>query len=448
MTAPAIPTGAAELEAMLADTSELAKIAKTPAALGEFIKNYVRSQEAKNGEAVSAQIREQAQIVLAEMLDRNGAKVRNGGRLDLAPTSTKHGKGVGYNTSALGVALDSEFAGLPDFLGSVHPKATAQNKAKWDKIRNDYSSVEPSSGGFLVPESIRSTLLENSLENAIVRPNAMVVEMDAPRVAFPAVDETTHNGSVYGGITGTWVAEGEALPESEARFGRVVLDASKLVTYCEAPSELPLDAPRAWGSFIDNAMPKAISFFEDVAFLTGNGAGKPLGALHANNTALVAVAKETNQVADTIVWQNIVKMFSRMLPTSLGSAVWVASIDTFPQLAQMALAVGTGGSAVWLNNGQEGPPARILGRPCFFTEKVPKVGDQGDISFIDWGQYLVGDMQQMRVQASEHYKFGNDLIVYRVIERADGTPWMKSAVTPANGSTATLSPYVTLAERA
>ncbi|MEV0618549.1 phage major capsid protein [Nonomuraea sp. NPDC050404] len=449
MTAPKIPTSAAELEAMLTDTTTLAQVAKTPASLGEFIKNYATAQMAKHGEEISAQVKEQAQIVLAEMLKENNASLSNRAKLDLANGGAPK-KGAAYSADAIGAALDNEFSSVSDFLASVAPdhKRSPANRARWEKIRNDYSTVEPALGGFLVPEVLRATLLSSSLEGSIVRPRAMVVPMDGPSVPFPSVDETSHADSVYGGITGTWVEEGQALPESEAKFGRTVLRANKLVSYCEVPSELPMDAPQAFGGFIDNAMPKAISFFEDKAFLTGNGAGKPLGVLNTGNSALVAVAKESGQAADTILWENIIKMFARMLPASLGSAVWIASIDSFPELATMALSIGTGGSAVWLNNGVEGPPATILGRPCYFTEKTSKLGDQGDIAFVDFGQYLLGDRQQMRVESSTHYKFGNDMIVYRVIERVDGRPWMKSAITPANGSANTLSPYVTLAERA
>jgi HK97 family phage major capsid protein len=432
-----IPKSAAELEAMLGDRDFLVKVVKTPAQLGEFITNYTQSQMAKHGDTIETVVREQSQLAVAEMLKNNGAMLR--GRPSVGSKATGTRRGVGS-------VLDAEFTDTADFFASINPKN--QDRDRWSRIKNDYSTAAPAAGGFLVPEKTRAELLSNSLESSIMRPDATVIPMDVPRVPIPCVDETTHSGSVYGGITGTWVAEGAALPESEARFGRVVLDASKLVTYCEAPSELPQDAPAAFGAFIDRTMPEALGFFADYAYLRGTGVGQPLGILDSANTALVAVAKETSQTADMIVWENIVKMYARMLPSSLKRAKWVASIDTFPQLATMALAVGTGGSAVWLNNGAAGPPMTIMGCPVVFTEKVPTVGDQGDISFIDPRHYLIGDRGEMRVESSIHYKFGNDVISYRVIERGDGRPWMKSAVTPANGSSSTLSPYVTLAERA
>ena len=44
---------------------------------------------------------------------------------------------------------------------------------------------------------------------------------------------------------------------------------------------------------------QALGYFEDVAFISGTGAGQPLGILNA--PALVTVSKETGQAADTIV---------------------------------------------------------------------------------------------------------------------------------------------------
>ena len=113
----------------------------------------------------------------------------------------------------------------------------------------------------------------------------------------------------------------------------------------------------------------------------------------------------------------------------------------------MALSVGTGGSAIWLNNGAEGPPMTILGRPVIFTEKAPVLGDAGDINFVDFGFYLIGDRQTMSARSSEDFKFQTDETAYRIIERLDGRPWLNSAITPKNAGD-TLSPFVKIAARA
>ena len=148
--------------------------------------------------------------------------------------------------------------------------------------------------------------------------------------------------------------------------------------------------------------------------MTGDGVGQPLGFI--NCPASVSVSAESGQAAATIVYENLCGMYARMLPTSLGNAVWIANIGIFKQLATMALSVGTGGGPVWIGGNYQGgavsaadaPPATIFGRPVFFSEKVPALGTTGDISFMDPAYYLVGDRQAMQLSSSEHYAFAND----------------------------------------
>jgi HK97 family phage major capsid protein len=78
---------------------------------------------------------------------------------------------------------------------------------------------------------------------------------------------------------------------------------------------------------------------------------------------------------------------------------------------------------------------------------MPTLGTTGDISLVDLSYYLIGDRQVMSAMSSPHFKFSNDQTAYRVIERVDGQPWLKSAITPRNNSSSTLSPFVQIATR-
>ncbi|MEU1372990.1 phage major capsid protein [Streptomyces triculaminicus] len=446
-----IPTSPAELEAMLGDSQTMQRVfADKNGAFGEFITNYARAVHDRDL-SVATQVKEETQRVLAQWL--RDEQPEGVGRLDLTPRDVVQqgaAKNHIHNPRAMGAALDREFQNSADYFRTIWHNAnrTADMQAKLTRVRNAFSSTVPSEGGFLIPETLRSEMLKVSLETSIVRPRARVIPMESLRVPFPAIDSTSNVSSVYGGVVGYWTEEGAALTESSASFGRVVLDAKKLTAYTTVPNELISDSISSFQAFLDQIFPEALSFYEDIAFLKGSGVGEPLGVLDANNSATISVAKEVGQAADTIVWENIVKMFSRMLPSSLDRAVWIASIDTFPELATMALSVGTGGSAIWLNNGAAGPPMTILGRPVIFTEKAPGLlGDLGDISFVDFGMYLIGDRQVMSAMSSPHFQFSQDRTAYRIIERVDGRPWLQSAITPQNNGP-TLSPFVQLAARA
>ncbi len=437
----AIPETEEELAEFLADDKNRTGVAADPVAFADLLGKYVRAANKK---------RPDIERIVADQLEK-GLKafyIENGVNRPDVTANIKElpQKGAAYSKHAIGTPLDKEFEDTADFLTSIYHN-NMRGMDRWRKITNDYSSIEPSAGGFLVPEVLRAELLRVALESAIVRPRARVIPMDSARVPFPTVDATSHASSVFGGVIGYWTEEGAELTETEAKFGRVILDAKKLATRCDVPNELLQDSIISFAAFIDDILPQAIAWFEDTGFMTGLGAGEPAGVLNAD--ALVSITKETGQLADTIVWENLVKMYARMLPASLGRAVWVCNNDCFPELATMALSVGTGGSAIWLNNGVAGPPATILGRPVILTEKVPTIGGAGsgkDISFIDFGYYLIGDRMQMRAESSPHAQFINDRTVFRVIERVDGRPWLQSAITPQN-STNTLSPFVTLGER-
>jgi len=446
-----IPSDPTELEDLLNDPKRMQNVYSDPEQFNLFITNYARKVMDKDAE-LAAQIKEQTQLVLADFLKQqreDGAKIPlDFGVKDVARPGALPGANKIYNKRAPGAQLDKEFANSAEYFQAIWHHAESlqdgtqiRNKlGNLRKIQNSFGSTVPGDGGFLVPETLRSELLQIALETAVVRSRARTIPMDSLRVPIPAVDDTSHASSVYGGIVAYWTEEGATLTESQASFGRVVLEAKKLTAYCECPNELVADAP-AFGAFLDGILPEAVSYFEDVAFLTGSGVGEPLGVY--NSAAIISVTRTAGGAA--VEWPDIAGMYARMLPASLGRAVWLISPDVLPSLLTMTLASGAP-IAVWLTGGQgfEAPTLSLLGRPVIVTEKTPAAaGTTGDIAFIDFGYYLIGDRQIMQASSSPHFKFSSDKTAYRIIERVDGRPWLNSAITPKNGS-ATLSPIVKL----
>jgi HK97 family phage major capsid protein len=448
----AIPANPDELAEMLQDNDRMSAVLKDKEAFGGFVQAYAEKQQG-DGTDMQRQIAAEVQRQTAEILRNSDLEVTqdNIKRLNLderrTPVARRH------NPKAAGAALDKQFGDWGTYMSAIwtgnESLEAISARGEITKVRNAFGTAVPSDGGFLVPEVLRAEMLRVSLESAVVRSRARVVPMESLTVPYPTIDATSNAASVYGGVTGYWTEEGGALTDSAPKFGRVVLSAKKLTIYSEIPNELLQDSLISLQEFMDESYPEALAWFEDNAFISGTGAGEPLGFLNAD--AAVSVTKESGQEAGTVLWENITKMYSRMLPGSLGRAVWIAHIDTFPELATMALSVGTGGSAVWIGNGvgSDGsatPPVTILGRPVIFTEKVNSVGTAGDINFVDLNYYLIGDRQMMQAQSSSEHKFSTDKTAFRLIERVDGQPWIKSAITPKSGSN-TLSPFVKTATR-
>jgi HK97 family phage major capsid protein len=457
-----IPDSPAALEEFMSDRKNMLAVLQQNK-FDDLVRAYAGIVMKKNLD-IHKQVDEQVQASLANFLreqrDEGGYVPVNMTLPSAGPSGITRGdarmdaKYGLFNPKALGAGLDRDFQGehgASEFFNLIwrNHKRTLDTAgaAKMGRVRAAFQSDVPSDGGFLIPENLRSELLQVSVENSVVRSRARTIPMETLRVPFPTLDSTSNASSVFGGVVCYWTEESAPLTDSSPQFGRIVLDAKKLTAYTQVPQELVADSIISFQPFISQIFPEALAFYEDLAFLKGTGVGEPLGALSAGNRAIISISAESLQSSATIVWENLIKMFARMLPSSMGRAVWVASIDTLPELATMALNVGTGGSAIWLTNGTQGPPMTILGRPVIFTEKAPSVlGGAGDISLVDFGFYLIGDRQVMSSSVSEHYRFGNDELAFKIVERVDGKPWLQSAITPQNGGP-TLSPFVQLAAR-
>ena len=470
MTGITIPTSPAELAELLNDGKRMAAVFKDKDLFKEFITNYAKTVAPIDGD-IAAQVREQTQLVVAEMLGTNGStppvNLAAGDGDVLAPilagtlagTTKKvsQGRGAVYNRASPGAGFEvaykaeERFSSIGEYCQAIREEArpsSLKNRAellrKLENVRqfqNSFGSEVPGDGGFLIPEIMRSELLQLALEAAIVRSRATVIPMSTLRVPIPTVDDTSHVSSLFGGVVFYWTEESAALTESQASFGRVTLDAKKLTGFFKVPNELLSDAP-AFSGWFDTRIPAGLAWAEDVAFLSETGAGTPLGVVGANNPAYVQVDRAAT---GSLAWADIVNMYARMLPTSLSSAIWVCAIDTFPQIAQLSLST----PGIWMGGynaatAADSPPVTIMGRPVIFTEKVGPANSVGDINFLDLSYYLIGDRQAVAVAASDQFAFQNDQTCYRIIERVDGRPWLQSPLTPHNGSTNTLSAYVGL----
>lgn len=444
-----VPKTADELREQLTSRATMQELMADPENFATHIENSINAR-LKDG-SINAQVSEQTEAFLVNWLkEQNGPTNAIARRLNLDNPNarTRIKPNTVYNKNAVGAVHDAKFGNATDFLYAIseHSHKDAALSKTLGELKNDLSSVKPSDGGFLIPEVLRAELLRVSLETAIVRSRARVIPMDSLTVPFPMVDSTSNVSSVYGGITGYWTEEGATLTESQPRFGRIELKANKLVLYTEVPSELLRDARPSMEAFINDVFPEAIAWFEDVACFVGGGVGEPLGFLNAPSMVSVDRAGSSS---GTVTWADVVGMYCRMLPQSLGRAVWIVSPDVMQALLTMPFTSG-GTQPILLGGGggfptgQSDAPMTILGRPVIVSEKARALGTSGDINFVDFGFYLFGDRQAMSARQSEDYRFANDVTAFRVIERIDGRPWLASAITPQNNSSNTLSPFVKL----
>lgn len=308
----------------------------------------------------------------------------------------------------------------------------------------------PSDGGFLVQTDFASELLKRTYETGQVasRCRRIPVSGGANGMKINAIDEISRaDGSRWGGVRAYWTAEAGDKTNATPSFRQMELSLKKLTGLAYATDELLADA-NALESVLMTAFSEEFGFKLDDAIINGDGAGKPMGVMVS--PALVSVAKEAGQPADTLQPENIIKMWSRMYNRSRLNSVWFINQDIEPQLFTLGILVGTGGSTVYMPPGglSSQPYGTLFGRPVIPIEQCATLGDKGDILLADMSQYVLIEKGGVQSASSIHVRFVNDESVFRFVYRVDGQPIWHSPLTPYKGSSNTVSPFITLDARA
>jgi HK97 family phage major capsid protein len=131
--------------------------------------------------------------------------------------------------------------------------------------------------------------------------------------------------------------------------------------------------------------------------------------------------------------------------------VFVTNSECSPQLQNMQIGTGTSGQLVYMPPGglSQAPHGTIYGRPVIEIEYASKLGDLGDISFLDLDKYKVITKGATRRSESMHVRFLYDEMTFKWTLRINGAPKLKSPLTPYQATSGnTLSPFVFLAARA
>lgn len=439
---PVLGLAAADLNTLRADNEDLKQQAL--AILDEAEKSggdLTAAQEEKYTGLEEQIARNLQELSRAERLIARREAMQPVGRVPVAePADTPEGDPTG------GFADMAEFAYCVMQASPGNP-----NHRIDDRLAALYQSQGPSEGfhretrstdGYEVPPAMRTQLWELLTEmddfwNRIDAEPTMSNHVEAP------VDESTPWGAT--GIKAYWAAEAEQFIKSKLDTGERQLPLHKLYAFVEASDELLEDAPRL-ASRLTNRSAQAISWARDHALFYGDGVGKLLGFV--NHPATVVVPKETTpaQPAGTLLAENVVKMFSRMLANSMGRADWVVNSDVLPQLMLMK----SGDNLIWTPPATglaNAPGGFLLGRPIIPTELCQSVGSLGDIMFVDWlGMYGVFKQGGVQFASSIHLWFDWGLQAFRWTLRLGGQPFLSQPVSPAHGSN-TKSHFVAVAER-
>lgn len=302
-------------------------------------------------------------------------------------------------------------------------------------------------GGYIVPPDFYRNLTSLVEEQSQIRKRAFIMPMASATLQFPYLDVTTVQAAgsspFFGGVTMYWTQEAQTRTETEPQFKMMELKAQELSGYAVSSNILLQDAAFGLEKFLMTLFSRAIAWYEQYAFIQGNGVGKPLGMKTASACITSGPNAGARTTANQVKFADVAFMFGKLLPSSVQNAIWLFSPTVAAQILQLADA---GNRALFLNTEAVGtgaagggikqkPVWQLLGMPAIETEMLPALGTPGDLMLVDPSLYVIGDRQQVEIAASEHVNFLKNQMTWRVVERIDGKPWLDNPVTLQDGTT-------------
>jgi len=382
-------------------------------------------------------------------------------------------------TEMTGVIVDklAEFAGMPEKVNELYTAKikdegedygyndlaelafdvrAATLKTPTSDVFAKYSNIATnvdSDGGFLIPKPLAKVLWQEAIEGNPLYGLCGKIPISANSIEVPYVVDSSHETTVglYGGIQTYYADEEASYIESAPKFGKFGMKLNKLTAKCTVTNEMIEDSPISIMPTIQPMFRAAMIWRMMGDILEGTGAGQPLGIW--NSDAKIVIAKEGSQVAKTIVAENIANMFARMWSKGFMNSVWIINQTILPQLMKLRWATGTSsGELVYNPPGglSVAPYGSILGRPVIFTEHAKTLGTEGDISFVDFTEVLIGEKtgkgSGFRASTNIWLLWDSDRQAFKISVRWDAKPKWKTSFQPKHGDTT--SNIITLAVRA
>src|SRR3990167_4253495 len=204
----------------------------------------------------------------------------------------------------------------------------------------------------MVPRGMRDTIWESALSDEDILGLVQPEPTDSNAVELVS-DETTPWGTT--GIQAKWRAEASQMTANKLATNAIQVRLHELYAFVLSSDELLADAPRL-NSRLTRGAGRAIQWKSAQAIMYGTGAGQPLGWF--TSASLISIAKESSQASTSLVAQNVLKMYARLLAGPGSRPTWFMNRDVVPQLVD--LKIGAEPSWKGQNEGLQSAPSGLL----------------------------------------------------------------------------------------
>jgi len=314
------------------------------------------------------------------------------------------------------VAVPSSLASA--MVGSTLSKAMGLDRMAGKAMLATADAVNnPSLTNFLLNNQYIPQIQQLPMPEPVILPRVTIVPTTSGTATiFPAIaqTDTANLSGDFGGVSFSWIDEAHEKPETEPEFDQITITAYEVAGYTEISqralnrSEIGLEA------YIRYLFSGAYQNMLDRVILNGSGVGQPTGIIGAAGIRTVA-----RQTAGAVSYQDTVNLKHAVRSYHRSGARY-----TMSDAAEAAFenVVDTLGRPIFKPSVASGPNDRINGYPYDATYHCSALGEQGDVIYGNPAWYTLTVEEEFGIAKSEHFKFRDDLVAFRVYAVVGGLP--------------------------
>lgn len=219
---------------------------------------------------------------------------------------------------------------------------------------------------------------------------------------------------------GSVTAEAAGKTEGDPTISTVTLGAFKIAHITIWSQELDDDEVIGLRQILANAISRPIGLGWGAFFTTGTGTTQPSGFLTtATNGGTANGTASGGQASDTFFSAlDAIDLFYGLAAPYRRNASWMVANSA---LAKMHKFRDANGSLIWAPSLIPGAPDTFLGRPVYENPAMTAVASATkSVAVGDFSHYVIRDVQPIRIDISDQYKFSTDQLAIRVVTRRDG----------------------------
>lgn len=290
------------------------------------------------------------------------------------------------------------------------------------------SAVSGAAGGYLLaPQEMVAGLIKATDDATFIRGLAtkyQVTGSDSLGAAALDNDPADFN----------WTSEiGAVTEDTTMSLGKRELRPQLLSKLLKVSNRLLRNSSMSAEDLVTSRLAYKVAITEEKAFLTGTGAGQPLGVFTASSDG-VSTSRDvsTGNATNAITMDGLINAKYSLKAGYVRNAAWLFHRDGVKSVAKLRSDSGAGagtGDYLWEPSKQRGEPDMLLGLPVYQSEYVPNTFTTGlYVGMVaDFSYYWVVDNLQVQIQRLAELYAANNQTGFILRQETDAMPVLAEA---------------------